>query len=115
MLPTLLPYFVPIFSSIDGYFVFSKDKGIATGDSPNISSNGVFCLHYETHDQVKFPVIELVYPDMFSGQTWDYILRACFFHGLTGNFLTGSRPGMTRRKPGKTTCDMSAIPGFPIK
>jgi hypothetical protein len=32
---------VDIFSSIEGYFVFSNDKGIATGDSPNISSNGV--------------------------------------------------------------------------
>ena len=35
---------VTIFSPIDGYFVFSKDNGIATMDSPNISLNGVFCL-----------------------------------------------------------------------
>ena len=33
-----------ILSSIVGYFVFSNDKGIATGDSPNMSSKGVFCL-----------------------------------------------------------------------
>ena len=35
---------VLILSSIAGYFVFSKDKGIAIGVSPNINSNGVFCL-----------------------------------------------------------------------
>ena len=33
-----------ILSSIAGYFVFSKVSGIARGDSPNISSNGVVCL-----------------------------------------------------------------------
>ena len=33
-----------ILSSMVGYFVFSKDRGIATGDSPNMSSKGVFCL-----------------------------------------------------------------------
>ena len=33
-----------IFPSIFGNLVFSKDSGIATGVSPNISSNGVFCL-----------------------------------------------------------------------
>ena len=33
-----------ILSSIAGYFVLSYDNGIATGDSPNINSNGVCCL-----------------------------------------------------------------------
>src|ERR1700735_2062445 len=32
-----------IFSSIDGNFVCSKEVGIAMGESPNISSKGVFC------------------------------------------------------------------------
>src|SRR5271156_4742966 len=32
-----------IFSSIVGYFVCSKEVGIAIGESPNISSKGVFC------------------------------------------------------------------------
>ena len=35
---------VLILSSIAGYFVFSKDNGIAFGVSPNINSNGVFRL-----------------------------------------------------------------------
>ena len=33
-----------IHSSTAGYLVFSKVKGIAFGDSPNMSSNGVVCL-----------------------------------------------------------------------
>ena len=33
-----------ILSSIAGYFVSSKDNGIAIGVSPNINSNGVFRL-----------------------------------------------------------------------
>ena len=33
-----------IFSSIAGYFVFSNEYGMAIGESPNISPNGVFCL-----------------------------------------------------------------------
>ena len=38
--------FINVFtlSSIVGNFVFSKDKGIAPGVSPNINLNGVFCL-----------------------------------------------------------------------
>src|ERR1700679_2942135 len=35
---------VLILSSMEGYFVFSNDKGIATGDSTNSSSKGVCCL-----------------------------------------------------------------------
>src|ERR1700679_249858 len=35
---------VLILSSREGYFVFSNDKGIATGDSPNSNSKGVCCL-----------------------------------------------------------------------
>ena len=33
-----------ILSSIVGYLVLSNDNRIATGDSPNMSLNGVFCL-----------------------------------------------------------------------
>ena len=33
-----------IFSSMVGYLVFSNERGMAIHESPNINSNGVFCL-----------------------------------------------------------------------
>ena len=59
---------VPILSSIEGYFVFSKDKGIAKGDSPNISSNfewGILpvCMTLIIVSEFQCVMLEAILPD----------------------------------------------------